>query len=141
VIFKKYGTSYHSVDTNFESKALNEIGFRKDKERVVAVEEFQSTHEHLTTHELTAEADGPVQDHTEQLLLDRLESRLLELEASLDPHCVLVIDNGDGPDWPKTKQHLRNTIVDGENRLHFEYTVAPALRMAVYAHKKAEATD
>ena len=57
MIFKKYGTSYHSVDPNFESKALNEIGFRKDKERVVPVEEFQGAYEHLTTHELVAE-DG-----------------------------------------------------------------------------------
>jgi len=141
VIFKKYGASYHSVDPNFESKALNEIGFRKDKERVISVEDVLGTYQRLTTHELTAEADGPVQDHTEQLLLDRLESRLLELEAGLDPHCILVVDNGDGPDWPKTKQHLRNTIVEGENRLHFEYTVAPPLRMAVYALKAPPATD
>lgn len=135
MIFKRYGSSYHSVDPYFESKALNEIGFRKDKERTLSVEAFDAEYQHLTTHELVAEADGMVQDHTEQLLLDRLESRLLELEASLDPHCILVIDNGDGTDWPKTRQELHNVIVEGENRLHFEYTVAPALRMAVYTRQ------
>ena len=139
MIFKRYGTSYHSVDPYFESKALNEVGFRKDRERVMPVDELEAEYEHVTTHELAAEADGLVQDHTEQLLLDRLESRLLELEAGLDPHCILVIANGDGPDWPKTRQQLHNVIVEGENRLHFEYSVSPALRMAVYARRDAHA--
>jgi hypothetical protein len=137
MIFRRYGTVFHSVDPNFESKALNEVGFRRDGERRLSEEEFEAAYEHLVTHELDAEAEGPVQDHTEQLLLDRLESRLLELESGLDPDCVLVIENKDGPDHPKTKQQTRNTIVDGENRLHFTYTVAPNLRAGVY-RKRAQ---
>jgi hypothetical protein len=136
VIFKRYGASYHSVDPHFESRALNEIGFRKDRERVVAVEEFEAEYRPVAVHELVAQADGMVQDHAERLLLDRLECRLLELEGGLDPHCVLVIQNGDGPEWPKTRQHLNNVIVDGENRLHFEYSVAPPLRLGVYASRR-----
>ena len=135
MIFRRYGTAVHSVDPNFESKSLNEIGFRRDGERQLTAEEFAASYEHLVTHDLVATAEGSVQDHTEQLLLDRLESRLLELEAGLDPDCVLLIENKDGTDYPKTKQQTRNVIVEGENRLHFEYTVAPSLRVGVYRQK------
>lgn len=135
MIFKRYGTSFQSVDPNFESKALNEIGFRRDRERVIPVEEFDAAYEHVATHELVAHAEGPVQDHTEQLLLDRLEGRMLELEAELDEHHVLVVENGDGPDYPKTRQEIKNVVVEGENKLHFIYTVAPPLRMGVYRSK------
>jgi hypothetical protein len=132
MIFRRYGTTYRSVDPNFQSAALNEIGFRRDGERVLSDEEFDAAYEHMVTHELVSEAEGSVQDHTEQLLLDRLEERLLELESGLDPDCVLVIENSDGPDYPKTKQQTRNVVVDGENRLHFRYAVAPPLRVGVY---------
>lgn len=132
MIFRRYGTAVHSVDPNFESKSLNEIGFRRDGERQHTAEEFEASYEHLVTHDLRAEAEGSVQDHTEQLLLDRLEARLLELEAGLDPDCVLVIENKDGPDYPKTKQQTRNVVIEGENRLHFIYTIAPMLRAGVY---------
>jgi hypothetical protein len=140
MIFKRYGSSYHSVDPHFESTALNEVGFRRDRERSLSADELDAAYERLTTHELAAEADGLVQDHTEQLLLDRIESRLLELEASLEEHCILVVDNGDGRDWPKARQRIRNVVIDGENRLHFEYTVSPPLRMAVYG-RRSRATE
>ena len=132
MIFRRYGTTYRSVDPNFQSAALNEIGFRRDGEQVLEAEAFAASYEHLVSHDLVAEAEGSVQDHTEQLLLDRLEERLLELESGLDPGCIVVIENGDGPEYPKTRQQTRNVIVEGENRLHFRYTVAPPLRVGVY---------
>jgi len=132
MIFRRYGTTYRSVDPNFQSAALNEIGFRRDGERVLEAEAFETSYEHLVSHDLVAEAEGSVQDHTEQLLLDRLEERLLELESGLDPDCVVLIENGDGPEYPKTRQQTRNVLVEGENRLHFRYTVAPPLRVGVY---------
>jgi hypothetical protein len=135
MIFKRYGSSYHSVDPYFESTALNEIGFRRDRERSMSADELAADYERLTTHELATTADGLVQDHTEQLLLDRLESQLLELEASLEAHCILVVDNGDGRDWPKARQRIRNVVIEGENRLRFEYAVSPPLRIAVYSRR------
>jgi hypothetical protein len=135
MILKRYGTSYQSVDPNFDSKALNEVGFRRNRESTVPVEEFEGAYEHVSTHELVAEAEGSVQDHTEQLLLDRLEARMLELESGLDTSHVLVVDNGDGHDHPKTRQDMRTVVVGGENKLHFSYTVSPPLRMAVYRKK------
>ncbi|GMV07324.1 MAG: hypothetical protein AMXMBFR53_35990 [Gemmatimonadota bacterium] len=135
MIFKRYGTSYQSVDPNFESKALNEIGFRRDREMAIPVEEFDRMYERVSTHDLVAHAEGPVQDHTEQLLLDRLEARMLELESGLDGSHVLVVENADGHGWPKTRQEIRNVVEEGENRLHFTYTVAPELRIGVYRKK------
>ncbi|MGD8320018.1 MAG: hypothetical protein PVJ02_06175 [Gemmatimonadota bacterium] len=136
MIFKRYGSTYQSVDPYFESKALNEVGFRRDREKSLSAEEFEAGYELLSTHDLTAEADGPVQDHTEQLLLDRLEERMLELEGGLEADCVLVVENGDGHDYPKTRQKTRNVIEEGENRLHFIYTVSPPLRMGVYRKRE-----
>jgi hypothetical protein len=133
MIFKRYGASYHSVDPNFESTALNEISFRRDNERTISAEELAADYQRHMTHELVAEADGLVQDHTEQLLLDRLESKLFEMEESLDPDCVLVVDNENGPDWPKTRQNIRNIVIAGENHRYFEYSVRPALRITVYS--------
>ena len=136
MIFKRYGSSLHSVDPNFESKALNEIGFRRDRTRAVSVEDFEARFEHVSTRELGAEAEGPVQDHTEQLLLDRLEAKLLELEAALGPREVLVVENDDGRGYPKTRQKTRTVIEEGENRLHFSYSVAPLLRVGIYREEK-----
>ena len=136
MIFKRYGATYQSVDPYFESKALNEVGFRRDREMSLPAEEFAEGYELLTTHELTSEADGPVQDHTEQLLLDRLEERLFELESGLESGCVLVVENADGGDYPKTRQKTKNVIEEGENRLHFMYTVSPSLRMGVYRKRE-----
>ncbi|HSW29485.1 MAG TPA: hypothetical protein VLH75_08400 [Longimicrobiales bacterium] len=135
MILKRYGTSYQSVDPNFDSKALNEVGFRRDQELAIPVAEFQSGYEHVASHEISAEAEGHVQDHTEQLLLDRLEARLLELEGGLEGAHVLVLENGDGTDYPKTRQEIRTVVEGGENKLHFRYTVAPPLRMGVYRKK------
>ena len=132
MIYKRYGGNYHKVDPNFDSKALNEIGFRKDGEAVATLDEFEAQYRRLVGHELVAEAEGRVQDHTEQLLLDRLGAKLLELEASLDVHAVLVIESDTGPDWPKTRQQVRSIVEEGENRLHFEYTVWPPLRVGIY---------
>ena len=135
MIVKRYGATVQSVDPNFESTALNEIGFRRDREWSLPVEEFDGGYEQLMVHELSAEAEGPVQDHTEQLLLDRLEGRLLELEAGLEGGCVLMVENGDGHDYPKTRQQTHNVIVEGENKLPFVYSIAPTLRIGVYRKK------
>jgi hypothetical protein len=82
-----------------------------------------------------AEAEGDVQDHTEQALLDDLASQLRAVEAGLGASEVLVVENEQGNDWPKTKQRTTNVIVEGENRLRFHYVVGPALRVTVRRKK------
>lgn len=135
MILKRYGTSYQSVGPNFESKALNEIGFRRDRVLAVPVTDFETGYEEVAIHELSAEAQGAVQDQTEQTLLDRLQQQLQDLEVGVGDDHVLVVLNGDATEWPKTRQTMTNVVVEGENRFHFTYTVAPALRVGVYRRR------
>jgi hypothetical protein len=131
MIFRRYGNTYHSVEVNFDSKALNEIGFRRDGAESIASDELKSF-EKKTAHELVAEAEGSVQDETEQTLLQRLAEQLLAIDRNLGQGELLVVDNDQGNDWPKTKQHTKNVIVAGENKLHFTYSMAPPLRATVW---------
>ena len=135
MILKQYGTTFQSVVPNFDSKALNEVGFRRDRALSVAVEDFREQYERAAVHELEAEVEGMVQDHTEQELLNRVEAQLQELVEGLGDGQVLVLENGDGHDYPKTRQRTSNVVVQGENRLHFVYSIAPALRVGVYRRK------
>ena len=49
------------------------------------------------------------------------------LESGLGPGEVLVVENEQESDHPKT--HTHTVAVEGENRLHFRITVRPALRV------------
>ncbi|MDH3206078.1 MAG: hypothetical protein OEO79_05665 [Gemmatimonadota bacterium] len=131
MIFRRYGTSYQSVDVNFDSLALNEISFRRNREEAIPADDFDASFATVVTHELTAEAEGDVQDHTEQVLLQRLQAKLEELQGALAEGQLLVVENDQGHDWPKTKQKMKNVVVEGENRLRFHYTLAPPLRVSV----------
>jgi hypothetical protein len=119
------------VELNFDSKALNEIGFRRDRVDSISADDFASFTV-VGTHELVAEAEGAVQDETERVMLDRLAEQLLALDRGLPAGELLVIDNDQGNDWPKTKQKTTNVIVEGENKLYFHYSMAPALRATVW---------
>jgi len=131
MIFRRYGTAYQSVDLNFDSLALNEVAFRRNREESLPADDVDTLFVTLATHELTAEAEGDVQDHTEDVLLRKLEVQMEELRAALGDGEILVVENDQGHDWPKTKQKTSNVIVEGENRLHFQYTMAPPLRVSV----------
>ena len=131
MIFRRYGNAYQSVEIAFDSKALNEIGFRRDRVESIPAEELDGF-EKKTTHELVAEAEGSVQDETEALMLERLAEQIHVIDRNLGPDEILVIENDQGNDWPKTRQVTKNVIVGGENRLHFSYSVAPPLRATVW---------
>src|SRR5688572_24420380 len=102
MIFRRYGNAYQSVELNFDSKALNEVGFRRDRTESIPVEDFEPFQK-VTTHELVAEAEGSVQDETERIMLERLAEQVLVLDRNLGPTEILVVDNDQGNDWPKTK--------------------------------------
>lgn len=133
MIYKRYGTSYQSVDPDFEAKALNEIGFRRNRENAIAVDGFDDGWSAVETVELLSEAQGPVQTETEQLLLDRLEEKLRNVLVRVPEGGLLLVENESGHDYPKPRQTMKNVIVEGENRLHFEYAIHPALRVTIYA--------
>lgn len=132
MILRRYGKTFESVELNFDSKALSEIGFRRDRERSFDAEAFESAYRRVQEHEVVEEAEGDVQDHTEQVLLEKLAARIREIEAAAADGDLLVVENEQGHGWPKTKQTTRNVIVEGENRLHFSYTIAPPIRVGVY---------
>lgn len=136
MIFKQYGESYQSVDTNFDSKALNEVAFRRNRKASLLRDELETRYEPGEVHELVAEAEGDVQDETEQAMLDQLLHRLKELEDGLEPESILVVENEQGHDYPKTRQKISNVVIEGENRLRFHYTLAPPLRVAEYRPRK-----
>lgn len=40
MILRKYGTTYHSVTPNFDSRAMTEVGFLKSGERSLPADEL-----------------------------------------------------------------------------------------------------
>lgn len=135
MIFRRYGTTYQSVDMEFAAEALNEIGFRRNREAAIPVDDFDSEYEHQETVELTAEAEGLVQNETEQVLLDRLAEKVQEQVARLEEGGILVVENENGKDYPRTRQETKTVPKRGENRLHFEYSMNTPLRVALYRKK------
>lgn len=131
MILRRYGTAYHSVVPHFESKALNEIGFRRDHDISIPVEEFEADWVQVSEHALDARAEGPVQDEAEQELLADLLEQLTALEEAGEDE-ALVVESEQGKDWPKSRHEQKNVIVEGENRLYFHLRVEPPLRVGVY---------
>jgi hypothetical protein len=131
VIVRRYGTKMHSVEPNFDAHAMNEIGFRRDNDWSLPVEEFQEAWEKVETHELTANAEGEVQNVAEDELLKSLQAQLAAVAAAAGDG-VVVIESETGTDYPKTRHTQRTQVVDGANRLYFRFTVEPPLRVAVY---------
>lgn len=132
MIFRRYGTTFQSVDMDFAAEALNEIGFRRNREESIPVDDFGSRYEPMETLELTASAEGSVQNDTEQALLDELAAKVREQLDRLPDGGILVVENENGRDYPRTHQETKNVVERGENKLRFEYTVDPPLRVALY---------
>lgn len=136
MIVKRYGTTVSSVDPAFDSRALNEIGFRRSGTFSMPVEEFFEGYARVEVRELTAEAEGPVHDEAEQAVLRALENQLLELDRSLGPDHALLVESEPGVDYPKTRDRKKTVVVGGENRFHFQWWIDPPLRVAVYRRVK-----
>ena len=132
MIYRRYGTAYQSVDIDFDAKALNDIGFRRNRVSAVKVDEFAGSYSPIKTLELATEAEGSVQYETKQVLLDRLREQLESAVADLPDGGIAVVDNEAGHDYPKTRQDTKNVVEEGENRLHFVYSMSPALRITLY---------
>ena len=131
MILKQYGTTYQSVDINFNSTAMTEVGFRRDREFSMPVEEFDAGYAKVSETELGAEASGTVQGEVEEEVLAQLEASLRAAADALEADHVLVVLNG-RDDQPKTRERRESVIVDGENRFEFHWSIDPPLRVAVY---------
>lgn len=135
MILKRYGTRLHSVRPDFDSRALTEIGFRRDRRLSLGAADFEEEYEAVETVELSADADGPVHDRAEQELLRNLEQALLRVEADAGEGLV-VIESAQGVDYPKTRDRKQNQIREGRNRLYFHWTVDPPLRVSVFRPRR-----
>ena len=134
MLLRVYGSKLQSVDLNFDSKALNEIGFRRDRQVAFDRDAFFDEHERVSLHEFTAEADGYVHDEVETEVLARLETHVRDALTALGESELIVVES-EGADYPKTRQTTRNVVVEGENRLHFTVHIDPPLRLGVYRAK------
>ena len=129
MILRRYGRSMQSVEPNFDSKALTEIGFRRDNAFSLPTEEFEAGYAQVESHDLAARAEGSVHDEVEQALLADLRGQLEARARALGEGEVLVVLSEQGVDYPKTRSEQKNVIVEGENRLYFYLSVDPPLRV------------
>ena len=89
MIYRLYGTSYQSVDLNFDAHALNEVGFRRNRKNDFPAEELTVRYRPVDEHDLTAEASGAVQGETEQLFATLLDRRLhVAVQKWIAPSCL-----------------------------------------------------
>ena len=132
MILRRYGTTIHGVETNFDSKAFTEIGFRRGQQFSSASDEFLASHERVAEHALVAESEGDVQAEVESALLDDLLAQLRKLDAGLGEGEYLLVESEQGQDYPKTRTRQKNVVMDGENRLYFYANVDPPLKVAIF---------
>ncbi len=132
MILRRYGTSFQSVEAHFDSKAFNEIGFRRDHAYSDSADDFLDRHQRISEHLLEAESEGDVQDEVESEMLQRLLDQLMKLDGDSADDEVVVIESEQGLDYPKTRTRQTNVVVDGENQLHFHSSVSPPLKVAVF---------
>ena len=136
MILRRYGTTVQSVEPKFDSRAMTEIGFLRTRSFSMPAEEFFEVYEPVGERALTAEAEGDVKDEAEQALLASLEEQIEALRAGLAEGDVLLVESEPGKDYPKTRDRTHTRVVDGiENRLHFQWTVDPPLRLGVYRRR------
>lgn len=132
MLLKRYGTTVHTVVTDFKAEALSEISFRRDGAFSLPTERFESLYRRVREESLDAQVDGPVQMQAEEELLTALAERIEAARTNLDESEVLLIENSAGVDWPKTRERRQDVLRDGENRFHFHWRVDPPLRLGVY---------
>ena len=132
MIAKQYGTRVQSVVPNFDANAMNEVGFTRDNEWTTPAEEFFAEYEKAESHELTAATEGDVQSEAEERLLASLEEQLRAVHDAAGADVVLLVENEQGTNYPKTRHTTENKVVGHENRFYFRFTIEPPLRVAVY---------
>lgn len=132
MLLRRYGNTLHSVEPDFDPRAMTEVRFRRDRERSIPAEDFESGYEKVRQEELDARSEGPVQTEAEQEVLDTLEGKLSEVLGSLQEGEVAVVESEQGVDFPKLRERKEGVIVEGENRLYFRWWVDPPLRVGIF---------
>jgi hypothetical protein len=132
MIAKRYGKNIESVGPDFNSVAMNEIGFRRDHEWSMPTEEFLAGYERTGEHNLTGAEEGDTQSEVETRLLATMLAELRSIEGATAEGDVLLVENESGVDYPRLHSTQKTIVVGFENRLHFTFKVDPPLRIGVY---------
>jgi hypothetical protein len=132
MILRRYGRNYESVTPNFDSRAMTEIGFTRTRDLTVEAAGFAARYELVENRILSPTHAGKVQGDVEEALLEDLENELVGLESALEPGQILVVQNEQGVDHPKTRGKQGSDASGPDTRLTFEYTVDPPLRVGIY---------
>lgn len=136
MLVRRYGKVIQSVVPNFDSRAMNEIGFLRTTDLVLEAEDFEREYERVGEESLVATAEGDVKVEVEQAVLDDLLEQIDELRAGLSDGMLLLVESQPGRDYPKMRDKTTVQVVGGlENRLHFTWTVDPPLRLGVYRRR------
>ena len=132
MILRRYGKNIESVEVDFDARAMTEIGFRRDRSFSIPTDEFESGYERVDGAELTATADGSVQDEAEKAVLDALLAALREFESKAGAGELVLVESQQGVDYPKTREERSTVIVEGTNQLHFTWQIDPPLKVGLY---------
>lgn len=132
MILRRYGSKMHSVRPDFYHGSITEISFVRDGALALDVEEFAERYVRRGGREFTARAKGGVQGEVKHQVLESLQEQLAELERALEDGTVLLIESRHGVDHPKARGKQTTIVVEAENRLVFEYTIDPPLRLGVF---------
>ncbi len=132
MILRRYGNTVQSVEVDFDARAMNEIGFRRDHELSIPTGEFESGYQRVDGAELTARAEGAVQDEAEQAVLDQLLAALRAFEAASEEGDLVVVESQQGVDYPKTREERTNVVEGGRNLFRFVWSIDPPLKVGRY---------
>ena len=132
---RRYGSTVESVRANFDARAMNELGFQKTGEWKMPWEEFEAKYERRAGHELVAQAEGDVQHEAEEKVLADLLRQLNVLESAAGDGQLVMIESETAKNYPKLREKQTTKVVGTANRLHFERTVDPPLRVGTYAER------
>lgn len=135
MILRRYGKNYLSVTPNFDSRAMTEIGFMRSGKLSVEADEFGDRYELVEHREIKPTRAGSVQGEVEEALLKELGDELAALETGLGDGQILVVENEQGVNHPKTRGKQGSDATGPDTRLTFEYTVDPPLRIGIYRAK------
>jgi hypothetical protein len=137
MILRRYGHNIHSVSPNFDSRAMTEVGFTRSGELTIPTNEFADLYERADGRELTATAEGDVQGEVEDRVLADLQRQLIDLDEQAGDGAVLLIENEHGKDLAKTRSSQTTRVVQNANRLYFQFSIDPPLRVGIYRRKGA----
>ena len=127
MIIRRYGKTIASVDADFDPAAMTEVGFRRNREWEMAIDEFLDHHKMVETHEIDGTGTDVVQDKAERALLANLLEQLEAIHDGMGEGQMLAIESKTGVDYPRTR-YERTTL--GEQA--FTYSIDRPLKVGIW---------